>query len=129
MSKSRIWTGRIMLGIFVLFMAFDGVIHALHMPFVTDIFTQLGYSPALALPLGIIELACLALFLIPKTKILGAILLTGYLGGAVATNLRVGAPFFSNILFPIYIGILLWGGLYLLEPRISSLIPFKKPSA
>jgi hypothetical protein len=110
----------------VLFLIFDGVIHVLKPAPVVKGFTDLGWSPALALPLGIIELVCLVLYLIPRTSVLGAILLTGYLGGAVATNLRVGAPLFGNVLFPIYVAVFLWGGLYLRDNALRAVFPIRR---
>ena len=88
---------------------------------VAQAFKQLGYPVEIAVPLGIIELVCLIIYVIPRTSILGAVLLTGYLGGAVATQVRVSAPLFSTELFPIYIGVLLWGGLYLRDERVRTL--------
>jgi hypothetical protein len=114
-----------MSGLVVAFMLFDATIHLLARSFVIDAFTKVGYSPSLARPLGLIELICILLYVIPRTSALGAILLTGYLGGAVATNLRTGAPLFSNILFPVYVGVLLWGGIYLRDERVRRLIPLR----
>jgi len=76
--------------------------------------------------IGIIQLICVVLYLVPRTAVLGALLLTGYLGGAVASQLRVGAPLLSHTLFPIYVAALLWGGLYLREPRLRALLPFRR---
>jgi hypothetical protein len=83
---------------------------------------RLGFSESVVLPLGMVLLACVALYAIPRTSILGAILLTGYLGGAVASNVRVGNPLFGYILFPVYVGVLLWLGLYLRDVRLRILI-------
>ena len=125
-SNRRLWAGRIMSALPVLFLIFDGVIHILKIAPVVKGFTDLGYSPSLAIPLGIIELACLVLYVIPRTSVLGAVLLTGYLGGAVATNLRVGAPLFSNTLFPIYVAVFLWGGLYLRDSALRAVFPVRR---
>jgi hypothetical protein len=95
-------------------------------PPVVESFNQLGYPVDLAVTLGIIELICLITYVIPRTSVLGAILLTGYLGGAVAIQLRIGAPLFSTALFPIYIGILVWEGLYLRDDRLRALVPGRK---
>jgi hypothetical protein len=114
-----------MSGLFVLFLLFDAIIHLMKIAPVVEAFTQLGYPVSVARGLGIIQLVCLALYVIPRTSILGAILLTGYLGGAVATHLRVGDPLFSHVLFPIYLGTLLWGGLYLRDDRLYTLIPLR----
>jgi DoxX-like family len=125
-SNRRLWVGRIMSALPVLFLIFDGVIHIMKIAPVVKGFTDLGWSPSVAVPLGIIELSCLVLYLIPRTSVLGAVLLTGYLGGAVATNLRVAAPLFSNTLFPIYVGVFLWGGLYLRDNALRAVFPVRR---
>ena len=124
-SNQRLWAGRIISVLPVLFLLFDSVIHFMKIAPVVEAFAQLGYSVNLARPLGIIELACVVLYVIPRTSVLGAVLLTGYLGGAVATNLRVGAPLFSNVLFPVYVGVLLWAGLYLRDNRLRTVFPVR----
>jgi len=91
-------------------------------PFYVAEWTRIGYSDSALLGIGILQVTCLVLYLIPRTAVLGAILLTGYLGGAVATHVRVGAGVFP-IVFAIVFGVLLWGGLYLRDPRVSALIP------
>ena len=120
-SKKKLWTGRILSALGILFLLFDSVIHLIVIQPVVDAFKQLGYPVDVAVPLGIIELVCLIIYVIPRTSILGAVLLTGYLGGAVATQVRVSAPLFSTELFPIYIGVLIWGGLYLRDERLRTL--------
>jgi hypothetical protein len=110
----------------VLFLLFDVVIHFMKPAPVVTGFEQLGWSASLSVPLAIIELVCLVLYVIPRTSVLGAVLLTGYLGGAVATNLRVGAPLFTNILFPVYVGLFLWGGLYLRDAGLRAVFPVRK---
>lgn len=87
---------------------------------------EIGYQESLIVPLGVVLLICTVLYLVPQTSVLGAILITGYLGGAVATNARIGSPLFSHTLFPVYIGVLVWGGLFLRDPRVSALIPFRR---
>jgi hypothetical protein len=124
-SSRRLWAGRVLSGLGVLFMIFDGTIHLMKIAPVVEGFAKLGYPVDVARPLGAIELICVLLYLIPRTSILGAILLTGYLGGAIAAQVRVGAPLFSTILFPIYIALLLWGGLYLRDDRLRGLIPLR----
>jgi hypothetical protein len=124
-SNKKQWAGRIMSALPVLFLIFDSVIHIMKPPAVVEGFAKLGYSLSLAVPLGIIELACIVLYVIPRTSVLGAALLTGYLGGAVATNLRAGAPLFSNVLVPVYLGVLLWGGLYLRDERLRAVFPVR----
>ncbi|HMH81846.1 MAG TPA: DoxX family protein [Gemmatimonadales bacterium] len=108
-----------------LFLLFDGVIHMLKIAPVVDAFAQLGYPLSLALGLGVLELICVVAYLIPRTSILGAILLTGYLGGAIAAQVRIGSPLFSTTLFPVYVALLIWGGLYLRDDRLRALIPLR----
>lgn len=125
-SSGRLWAGRILTALPVLFLLFDVVIHFMKPAVVVTGFEQLGWSASLSVPLAIVELVCLVLYLIPRTSVLGAVLLTGYLGGAVATNLRVGAPLFTNILFPVYVGLFLWGGLYLRDAGLRMVFPVRK---
>src|SRR5207302_4086543 len=94
-----------------------------------DAFEHLGWPLSLANVLGVLLLLCTAVYVFPRTSILGAILLTGYLGGAVATHMRAGDPLFSHVLFPTYLGVLLWGGLYFREDRLRALIPLRSPKA
>lgn len=125
-ARGRIWTGRILSGLAALFLLFDATIHLLRPEPVVKGFAQLGYPLSAAVPLAVIEFVCVALYLIPRTTIFGAILLTGYLGGAIAAQLRVGAPLFSTLLFPIYVALFLWGGLYLRDPVVRSIIPVRR---
>ena len=124
-SKKMIWTGRVISGFVVLFLLFDSTIKLMRLPMVLDAFKQLGYSPDLSVTIGALLLLCTVIYVIPQTAFLGAILLTGYLGGAVATNLRIGAPMFSHILFPVYMGAMVWVGLYLRDGRLRELVPVK----
>jgi hypothetical protein len=121
-SKKAIWTGRTMSAMAALFLTFDATIHVIAPPVVTEGMAKLGYPPGVAVWLGVIQVACLALYLVPRTAAIGAVLWTGYLGGAIATHVRVGDPLFSHVLFPIYVAILLWGGLYLRDPRVRALV-------
>ena len=125
-SKGQLWTGRVLSGIAVLFMLFDTVIHAMKPPPVVQGFAQLEFPPSAAIPLSIIEFIGIVLYLIPRTSVFGAILLTGYLGGAIAIQVRVGAPLFSTVLAPVYVGLFLWGGLYLRDERVRALIPVRR---
>jgi DoxX-like protein len=125
-SKSATWGGWLMMAIPVLFLLFDGVVKLIPIAPVTESFGQLGWAVSLARGIGILELACLVVFVIPRTSVLGAVLLTGYLGGAVATHVRIGNPLFSNVLFPVYIGILIWGSLCLRDERVRALIPVRR---
>ena len=123
-SNPSRWAGRIASALPALFLLFGAVIHMMKIPPVVDAFAQLGYPLSVAVPLGIVELVCLALYAIPQTSVLGAILLTGYLGGAVATHVRVGAGLFP-VLFPVILGVLFWGGLLLRDQRLRALIPWR----
>jgi hypothetical protein len=122
----KLWAGRILVALSALFLLFDAVAHWMVPSAVVEAFNRLGYPLALSPTLAIIEVICLVAYLIPRTAILGAILLTGYLGGAVATHLRVRDPLFDTI-FPILFGVLVWAGLSLRDQRLSALIPFTKP--
>jgi hypothetical protein len=123
-SKKTLWAGHIISALVILFLIFDGVIKVIQHPEAVRPTTQLGYPASLVLGIGIIELVCLAVYAIPRTSVLGAILLTGYLGGAVATNVRAGSELFS-VFFPIIIGVLVWGGLFLRDDRLRALIPLR----
>ena len=124
-SSGALWTGRMLSTIIVLFMIFDGVIKLPPLDIVTQTMVPLGWpaDPNVARLLGIIGLVSTALYALPRTSVLGAILLTAYMGGAIATNVRVDNPLFSHTLFGVYLGIILWGGLYLRDPRVRALIP------
>jgi hypothetical protein len=119
------WAGRIITGLVAAFLLFDAVIHLMKPAPVVEAFAKLGFPIRLAVPLGIVELVCILLYVIPRASILGAILLTGYLGGAVAIQLPTGNPFFGEILFPVYVGVFLWGGLYLRDDRLRTLVPLR----
>jgi hypothetical protein len=121
-GKAARRTGRILTGLVVLFLAWDGVMKRVQPEVVVKGTVDLGYPPDVILPLGLILLACVILYAIPRTAVLGAILLTGYLGGAVATNLRVGNPLFLYVLFPVYVGALAWLGLYLRDARLRRVL-------
>ena len=125
--KKPLWAGRIVSALAVLFLLLDGVTHLMKPAPVAEAFNRLGFPLSLSVELGIIELVCVAVYVIPRTSILGAILLTGYLGGAVAIHLRVLDPLFDTI-FPILIGALVWAGLYLIDTRLRALVPFKSTS-
>jgi DoxX-like family len=127
-SNKALWTGRILSGVVVLFLLVDAgykLIRPLPAPAV-EAFGKLGYPVEFAAGLGILLLSCVALYLIPRTSVLGAILLTGYLGGAVASHVRVGDAWFSHALFPVYVGLLIWGGIYLRDERLRALVPFRE---
>jgi hypothetical protein len=127
-SRTALWIGRVMSGLVILFLIFDGILKLLPLPIVAETMTQLGYSssPTLAHGLGILTLVLVALYAFPRTSVLGAILLTGLFGGAMATHLRVDSPIFSHFLFGLYLGLLAWGGLFLRDERVRALIPFRR---
>ncbi|MPZ85081.1 MAG: DoxX family protein [Actinophytocola sp.] len=104
------------------FLLFDAVIHVLRIGPVVESFADLGFQASVAVPIGILELACVALYAIPRTSVLGAIMLTGYLGGAVCAHVRVESPLFSTTLFPVYLGIAVWAGLYLRNAKLRALL-------
>jgi hypothetical protein len=123
-SATQLWAGRIMSGLPALFLLVDGAMKLVKPEEVVTATVELGYAETVILPLGVLLLTCTVLYLIPRTAVLGAILLTGYLGGAVATHVRAGqGPF--EILFPIVFGALLWGGLWLRDRRLRDLIPLR----
>jgi hypothetical protein len=120
-SRTR-WAGRILTGLAVLFLTFDVVIKLLGVKEAVQGTVELGYQPHHLPIIGTIGLVCLILYVIPRTAPLGAILWTGYLGGAIATNLRLDKPLLSHTLFPIYVAALIWGGLYLRDARVRALV-------
>jgi hypothetical protein len=122
--------GYLMSGLVVAFMLFDGTMKLVPLDVVIQSTAELGYpaSPAFARGLGIIGLICAGLYIVPRTAVLGAILLTGYMGGAVASHVRVADPLFTHILFGVYLGLLLWGGLFLRDARVRALIPVRQPT-
>jgi hypothetical protein len=122
-SSKAIWAGRLMSGLVILFLLLDGGMKLIPLDVVIKASEPLGIPGDLARTLGVLTLVCTILYAFPKTAVLGAILLTGYLGGAIATHLRVGDPLFSHILFGAYLGVMVWGGLYLRDGRLRALIP------
>ena len=124
-SKGKLWGGRIMSWLPALFLLVDGVMKLFKPAVVVEATVKLGYAENVIVPLGIVLTLCTIIYLIPRTAVLGAILLTGYLGGAVATHVRVGEGLFP-ISFPIIFGVLLWGGLYLRDNRLRTLIPINQ---
>jgi hypothetical protein len=125
-TTGSVRTGRVLSGIAVLFLAFDAAMKVLAVPAAVEGMQQLGYPANTLLGIGILQLVCLALYLIPRTAIIGAVLWTGYLGGAVATHVRVGSPLFTHTLFPVYVAALLWLGLWLRNARVDAMIKPKK---
>ena len=123
-TRGRARAGWALTGLVILFLLMDGTIKLVPIQAVTDTMRDLGWptDPWLMRMLGLLTLAGTLLYVIPRTAFLGALLLTAYLGGAVATQVRVGNPLFSHILFGIYLGLMMWGGLYLRDPRLRSLL-------
>jgi hypothetical protein len=120
------WAGWSMTGLIIVFLLVDGASKIALEQHVVEATTKIGYPSDVIRPLGIICLAATALYAIPRTSILGAILLTGYLGGAVASKVRIEDPLFSSVLFGVYFGLLVWGGLYLRDERVRALIPLRQ---
>lgn len=120
-SKRMLWAGRIISALPVLLLLFSGVMKLMKPAPVVQGFAHFGYPESLALSIGILELACTVVYVIPRTSVLGAILMTGYLGGATATNVRVGDSFFV----PVGLGVLVWGGLFLRDDGLRALIPLR----
>jgi DoxX-like family len=125
-SPGRLWASRIVRALTVLFLLVDTIVKVLRLPPAVEGTVRLGYPESTVLGIGIIELVCLVVYLIPRTSILGAILLTGYLGGAVATHVRIGSPLLSHTLFPIYVGMLIWLALFLRDDRLRTLLPVRR---
>lgn len=125
-SRKALWAGRVISVLPILFLFMDGTMKLAKPALVVEATVKLGYPETVIVPLGIVLLVCTVLYAIPRTSVLGAILLTGYLGGAVATHVRVGDPLFTHTLFPVYLGVFVWGGLYLRDTRLRALIPFRE---
>lgn len=123
-TNVALWTGRVLTGLFALFMLGASISpKLLRMPVAEETMAQLGWPAGYAFMIGLIELACLVLYLIPRTAVLGAVLMMGLLGGAMATQIRVGSPLFSHVLFSLYLGLFMWGGLWLRDGRLRALFP------
>jgi hypothetical protein len=121
-SRKAVWTGRTLSALAVAFLGFDAALKLFAVPAAVEGTAQLGYPVSTLSLIATIQLICLAVYLIPRTAVIGAVLWTGYLGGAIATHVRVGSPLFTHILFPIYVAALIWGGLYLRDRRVSALL-------
>ena len=125
-SKATTWTGRTLSGLAAAFLIFDSIGKLLRVQPVIEGTVSLGYPVGVILPLGVTLLTCVLVYLVPRTAILGALLLTGYLGGAVATHVRVGNPLFTHALFPIYVAALVWGGLVLRDRQLRAFLPLRR---
>jgi hypothetical protein len=127
MSDDRIiLVGRALSGLAILFLGFDTAIKLGRMPVVAETLASLGYPPDLGFTIGVVELVCVALYAVPRTAVLGAILLTALFGGGIATHIRVGSPLVTHILFGVYLGLTVWGGLYFRSRRLRELIPLAR---
>ena len=123
--KAKLWTGYILTGLVSLLLLLDGVMKLFKPVLVVEATTKLGYPENTIVPIGLVLVICTVLYLLPITSVLGAILLTGYLGGAVATHVRVGEGAFP-IVFPVILGVLIWGGLFLRDTRLRELLPLRR---
>ena len=125
-SPVALWTGRILSGLVIVFLLFDGAIKLIPLDIVIETSRQLGIPTHLAVTLGVLTLIGTVLYAWPRTSVLGAILLTGYLGGAIYVHIRAGSPLFSHTLFGVYLGIMIWGGLYLRDERLRLIFPWRR---
>ena len=125
-SNKALWAGRILSGLVVAFLLLDGAIKLIPLDIVVQTSQELGIPVHLARTLGVLTLVGTILYAIPRTSVLGAILLTGYLGGAIYTHVRAGSPLLTHTLFGVYLGLLIWGGLWLRDDRVRALIPFAR---
>lgn len=128
-SKSRLWTARIMSGLVVLFMLFDSIFKFVKPDPVVEGTLSLGYAEHHIAVIGTLGLVSTVLYAVPRTSVLGAVLLTAYFGGAIATNFRMDAPLFSHVLFPVYFAVLAWGGLWLRSEAVRKALPFHERGA
>ena len=125
-SVRKLSAGRVIGLLAVLFLLFDAAIKLLMLPAAVEGTRSLGYPVSVVFALGLVELACIIAYVVPRTSVLGAILLTGYLGGAIATHVRVGSPLITHVLFPIYVAAAVWGSLYLRDPRVRALMTWRR---
>lgn len=130
-ASPSVWTGRVLSGLFVLFMLGASITPKFLMADMVaeQSMTPLGWPAKYLMLIGLIELACVILYVIPRTSLFGAVLMTGLLGGAIATNLRVENPLFSHTLFGVYLGLVMWGGLWLRDASLRAVFPFRKTGA
>lgn len=129
-TSASVWLGRVMSGLFALFMLGASVTPKLMgMPVAEETMAQLGWPPGYAFAIGVLELTLVLLYLFPRTSVLGAILFMGLLGGAMATQMRAESPLFSHVLFSLYLGLVMWGGLWLRDERLRALFPWRREGA
>ncbi len=120
------WAGFVLSGLVVAFLVMDTAMKLMQLDVVKTTMVELGWPADMALPLGIIMMVCTVLYVVPQTAVLGAVLLTAYLGGAVATHVRIGSPLFSHVLFGVYIGVMMWGGLWMRLPALRAMFPMRR---
>ena len=125
-ASAALWSGRILSGILVVLLLLDAAFKFTTIPEITEGTAALGWSATKLVPLGLLLGACTLLYAFPRTAVLGAILLTGYLGGAVATHVRIDTPLFTHTLFGVYVGIAIWGALFLRDQRLRALLPWRR---
>jgi hypothetical protein len=129
-ANARVWTGRVLSGLFVLFMLVASAAPKLMgMPIADEIMSQLGWPPGYVLPIGVLELTLTLLYIYPRTNVLAAVLFMGLFGGAMATHLRAESPLFSHTLFSIYLALAMWGGLWLRDEKLRALFPWRRKDA
>ena len=124
-SKGMLWTGRVLSGLMALFLVLDGVGHLMKPAPVVEAFARLGYPLSASVGIGLLALICTAIYVTPRTSVLGAILLTGYMGGAVSTHVRAGSTLFETI-FPVILGALVWAGIFVRDAQLRKLIPLRR---
>ena len=122
-----VWAGRMLSAFAVVFLAFDGAIKLMRLPAVLDATVQLGFPLGSVVPIGLTLLVCTLIYVIPRTSVIGSVLLTGYLGGAVATQVRAGNPMFEMV-FPIIVGTVVWAGVFLRDRRVRAMLAPQEPS-
>lgn len=123
--RAATWAGHVLSGLAIAFLALDAVGKLLKLAPVMEGTTQLGYPVSSVVGIGVVLLACVILYAVPPTAVLGAVLITGYLGGAIATQVRVGAPLLTHVLFPVYVAAIAWGGLFLRDARVRAVLPLR----
>jgi hypothetical protein len=128
-TQAMRWTGWALTGLFVLFMLFDVTIKWLDLQIVDDTMLQLGYRPGVGFWIGVLETILLALYVVPRTSVLGAVLFMGVFGGGIASHLRVGDPLLRHDLFGVYLGAVMWGGLWLRDPALRAVFPLRRPES
>lgn len=124
--KWMLWTGRVLTGLFSLFLLMDASMKVIKADVVVQTTAKMQLPENMIVPIGVIELVCLALYLWPRTAVLGAVLFTGVMGGAISAHWRLGDPLFSHVLFGVYLGCIMWAGLWLRDARVRSILPIKR---